>query len=89
VTGSSGLVGATLVEYLDAGGWATVGIDNNMRRELFGPGGDTSSRLQWLRGQTNHFVHHDLDVRAAPAVSGLIAETRPDLIVHCAAQPSH
>ena len=36
VTGSSGLIGSELAEYLDARGWRVHGVDNNMRREFFG-----------------------------------------------------
>lgn len=41
VTGSSGLIGSEVVGYFDALGWAVHGVDNNMRAEFFGPGGDT------------------------------------------------
>lgn len=44
VTGSGGLIGSEAVRFFDRGGSQVVGIDNNMRREFFGPSGDTS----WL-----------------------------------------
>jgi CDP-paratose 2-epimerase len=89
VTGSSGLVGSEVVEHLDRRGWRVYGVDNNMRRDFFGEHGDTSWNLARLRDATQRFEHHDLDVRDREGVARLVAETRPALIVHCAAQPSH
>src|SRR5436190_8324305 len=89
VTGSSGLIGSELVELLDAQGYMVHGIDNNMRRDFFGPEGDTTRNLKRLRGVTRQFAHHDLDVRDRAGIAVLTAGCRPDLIVDAAAQPSH
>jgi CDP-paratose 2-epimerase len=89
VTGSSGLIGSEAVAFLDARGWRVRGVDNNMRREFFGEHGDTTWNLEQLRRETRRFEHHDLDVRDRGGIAHLVAEARPDLIVHCAAQPSH
>jgi len=89
VTGSSGLIGSEMVAMLDQLGWAVDGVDNNMRQEFFGPDGDTTANLQRLLDETERFRHHSLDVRDRQGVARLINEVRPDLIVHCAAQPSH
>ncbi|MCC6156677.1 MAG: NAD-dependent epimerase/dehydratase family protein [Deltaproteobacteria bacterium] len=89
ITGSSGLIGSEAVCYFDALGWETVGVDNNMRMDFFGPGGDTRPRREELVRIARGFAHRDLDIRDRDAVSRLIADLRPDLIVHCAAQPSH
>jgi CDP-paratose 2-epimerase len=89
VTGSSGLIGSEMVEFLDARGWRVHGVDNNMRREFFGEHGDTTWNLGRLRQATRRFEHHDLDIRDREAIERLVAETAPGLIVHAAAQPSH
>jgi len=89
VTGSSGLVGSELVTYLDERGWTVHGIDNNMRRDLFGEGGDTTASLRRLRDTTQRFTHHELDIRDSEGVLAIVREHRPHLIVHAAAQPSH
>ncbi len=89
VTGSSGLVGSEAVSYFDALGWEVIGVDNNMRREFFGPEGDTTWNLEWLREHTKHFSHHNVDIRSRRAVGMLLARQRFDLVLHCAAQPSH
>jgi CDP-paratose 2-epimerase len=89
VTGSSGLIGSECVTFLDARGWRVHGVDNNMRRDFFGEHGDTTWNLERLRRETTRFEHHELDVRDRDGIDRLLAESRPDLIVHCAAQPSH
>jgi CDP-paratose 2-epimerase len=89
VTGSSGLVGSETVAHLDRLGWAVDGVDNNMRADFFGPDGDTTATLVRLRRETRRFEHHDLDIRDRDRITTLLEETRPDLIVHAAAQPSH
>jgi CDP-paratose 2-epimerase len=89
VTGSSGLIGSEAVAFLDERGFRVIGVDNNMRRDFFGADGDTTWNLERLRGATRHFEHRDLDVRDRDAILRLLADERPDLVVHCAAQPSH
>jgi CDP-paratose 2-epimerase len=81
ITGSSGLVGSELVAHLDERGWATHGIDNNMRRELFGEGGDTSASLRLLRDTARRFTHHNLDIRDADGVARVVREARQQLVV--------
>lgn len=89
VTGSSGLIGSEAVAFLDARGWRVDGVDNNMRRDFFGPDGDTTENLRRLVAVTRHFTHHDIDLRDRTAIGDLVKSVRPRLIVHCAAQPSH
>jgi CDP-paratose 2-epimerase len=89
VTGSSGLIGSEAVEYFDQQGHQVTGIDNNMRREFFGPAGDTLWNLERLKGVAKKFTHVDLDLRDRERVFDLFAQRRFDLIIHCAAQPSH
>jgi CDP-paratose 2-epimerase len=89
VTGSSGLIGSEAVAYFDLQGHRMVGVDNNMRREFFGPAGDTLWNLERLKGATKNFVHENLDIRDRAALDELFRAHRFDLIVHCAAQPSH
>src|SRR5215813_388108 len=89
VTGSSGLIGSEAVERFDRSGHRVVGIDNNMRRVFFGEPGDTLWNLRRLQGATRSFTHADLDIRDRAALDDLFRNHRFDLIVHCAAQPSH
>jgi len=89
ITGSSGLIGSEAVAFFDHRGWAVHGVDNNMRLEFFGPDGDTTWNLKRLQRDTRRFTHHDLDIRHREGIRELVRECRPDLVVHCAAQPSH
>src|SRR5438045_3906048 len=89
ITGSSGLVGSETALFFDRMGWDVHGVDNNMRREFFGPDGDTSVTLERVLRLTRHYTHHDQDLRDRPAVLGLMGEIRPRAIIHCASQPSH
>jgi CDP-paratose 2-epimerase len=66
-----------------------VGADNNMRREFFGPAGDTLWNLERLKKSTKNFGHIDLDIRDRAGIENLFRSNRFDLIIHCAAQPSH
>ena len=89
VTGSSGLIGSEAVEYFDRQGHCVVGADNNMRRVFFGPPGDTLWNLERLKRVTQRFTPTALDIREREGVMALFREHRFDLIIHCAAQPSH
>jgi CDP-paratose 2-epimerase len=89
VTGSSGLIGSEAVRYFDRRGARVHGVDNNMRADFFGPQGDTTWTLRHLRESCRHFEHHPLDIRDRAGVLALIEQVRPDLLIHCAAQPSH
>ena len=61
-----------------------------MRRDFFGPDGDTTRESRSpARASDERFRHHELDVRDREGVGRLVDEVRPSLIVHCAAQPSH
>jgi CDP-paratose 2-epimerase len=89
VTGSSGLIGSEVVDYFCRLGWQVHGIDNNMRADFFGPGGDTRWNQKRLLATHKHFFHHELDIRDRHGIDALLADLRPELIVHAAAQPSH
>lgn len=90
VTGSSGLIGSEVCVHFVGRGWRVQGVDNNQRAVFFGPQGDTrwnQRRLQELLG--DRFHHVELDIRDREAVLSMMAELKPDAIVHTAAQPSH
>jgi CDP-paratose 2-epimerase len=90
ITGSSGLIGSEAVRYFDRLGWTIHGVDNNMRRQLFGPDGDTTPNLERLvQATSSRFTHHPLDIRDREAMARLVTEVAPRAIIHCAAQPSH
>jgi CDP-paratose 2-epimerase len=89
VTGSSGLIGSEAVQHFDAAGHVVHGIDNNMRRDFFGPTGDTTWNLRRLMRETRNFTPHAIDIRDRDGVLAFFKATSVDLVIHCAAQPSH
>ena len=89
VTGSSGLIGSEAVEYFDRQGHRVTGVDNNMRQVFFGAAGDTLWNLERLKRVTKRFSPLSLDIRDRDALFALFRECRFDVIIHCAAQPSH
>ncbi|MCA8977779.1 MAG: NAD-dependent epimerase/dehydratase family protein [Planctomycetes bacterium] len=89
VTGSAGLVGSEAVTYYSERGARVLGIDNNMRRSFFGDDGDTTWNRQRLERAHPSYEHRAIDIRDRAAIDAVFATERPQLIVHCAAQPSH
>ena len=89
VTGSSGLIGSEVCTYFGELGYTVHGIDNNQRAVFFGPEGDTRINQHRLQGTISSFVHHEVDIRDREGILSLIAEVKPDCLVHTAAQPSH
>jgi len=89
VTGAAGLIGSEAVRHFSSMGWHVHGIDNNMRRDFFGPDGDTSWNLNRLRSELPAYQHHVIDIRDRPGIQTFFESTDFDMIIHAAAQPSH
>tara|TARA_R110002073_G_scaffold56905_16_gene144803 strand:- start:3209 stop:4249 length:1041 start_codon:yes stop_codon:yes gene_type:complete len=89
VTGSSGLIGSAAVRHWDAAGDQVIGIDNDMRATFFGPDGSTRWNQSQLESETKNFRTVSIDIRDRDAILDLFKNEPPDLVVHCAAQPSH
>ena len=89
VTGSCGLIGSEVSLFFAEQGFRVVGIDSNHRAVFFGPDGDTSWVLDRLRKQIPDYQHSAIDIRNRDELLAFVKETKPDLIVHTAAQPSH
>ena len=89
VTGSSGLIGSEVCEHFSKLGWEIHGVDNDQRAVFFGPQGDTRWIQLRLEKTLPSFTHHELDMRNREGIIKLVAEVKPDAIVHTAAQPSH
>ncbi|PIQ47545.1 MAG: NAD-dependent epimerase [Cytophagales bacterium CG12_big_fil_rev_8_21_14_0_65_40_12] len=89
VTGSGGLIGSEVVSFFSERGWQVHGVDNNMRQDFFGAGGDTTWNIERLKNTFSNYEHSSIDIRNRPDVLDLIYKIQPDAIVHTAAQPSH
>lgn len=89
VTGSCGLVGSQVTRWFDQLGFSVTGIDSNHRAIFFGPEGDTRWVLKQLQDDIPNYRHLAIDIRDRDIILTLMAELKPDLIIHTAAQPSH
>ncbi len=89
VTGSCGLIGSEVSLHLGRHGFRIFGIDNNERAVFFGPEGDTRWSLRRLVENLPDYTHFDVDIRNRQGILELVANVKPDVIVHTAAQPSH
>lgn len=89
VTGSGGLIGSEVVSFFSTRDWEVVGIDNNMRADFFGKGGDTQWNVERLKNKYPNYSHYDIDIRDRASVIAFIKNIKPTAIVHAAAQPSH
>jgi CDP-paratose 2-epimerase len=89
VTGSCGLIGSEVCLHFHQAGYSVLGVDNNQRAVFFGSEGDTSWSLERLRRDIPGYEHREIDIRDREGILRLVESTRPSVIVHTAAQPSH
>jgi len=92
VTGAAGLVGGESVRYFIGKGFTVAGIDNDMRKELFGKDASTDWQRKQLQDTFgNDYIHYDTDIRDEQAVAAIFQEYGSDIriVIHTAAQPSH
>ena len=91
VTGSGGLVGSEAVRQFAESGFDVIGIENDMRAEFFGAEASTRPVSERLAAEIDGFRWLDVDIRDRAAIDALFASEGKsiELIVHCAAQPSH
>ena len=84
VTGSLGLIGQSCCLRFLKQGHQVLGIDNDMRKEFFGAEASVKDQLHLFHSYSN-YTHHWSDIRhvGPELIEGA------DLVVHCAAQPSH
>jgi CDP-paratose 2-epimerase len=91
VTGAGGLVGAEASARFCALGYDVVGIENDMRSQLFGPSASTKRQTQALTERYDSFHLAELDVRDGEGIERLFGKHAPkvEIVVHAAGQPSH
>lgn len=89
ITGAAGLIGSEAVQYFDKKGYQIFGFDNNARQKYFGQEASTYSTLQHLNSTCSNYTHSRVDVSSRGDVMWEMEEIRPDIVIHCAAQPSH
>ena len=92
ITGSTGLIGAEAAAHFGEAGLEIIGIDNDMRSVFFGLDGSTAWTRQRLESSLGaNYAHQDLDVRDRESIDALFRRhgSAIELVIHCAAQPSH
>ncbi|MCF7907858.1 MAG: NAD-dependent epimerase/dehydratase family protein [Candidatus Omnitrophica bacterium] len=89
VTGSAGLIGSECVLFFAAKGFKVIGVDNNMRKKLFGDEASIQWNKNFLLEKVPEYVHYDIDIRDQKKIQELFNQYKFDLIIHAAAQPSH
>jgi CDP-paratose 2-epimerase len=89
ITGSGGLIGSEATAYFAQQGYDVIGLDNDLRAYFFGPEASTRRNSERLADRVEGFTPLDLDIRDRDGVERVFAQHRPELVVHCAAQPSH
>lgn len=82
VTGSLGLVGSEAASFYLKEGHEVFGIDNDMRKHFFG------EEASVLKNMIHHERYHHFGVDISKSEEIFQIE-KPDVIIHCAAQPSH
>lgn len=87
ITGVAGFIGAALAGRMLTEGWQVVGMDN--LNDYYSPV-LKQARLDNLaqHPQGGHFQFHKTDLVDRDAVTALMLETKPDVVVHLAAQAS-
>ena len=91
VTGSAGLIGSEATRFFSARGYHVVGIDNDMRAQLFGADASTAWNRQRLVEDLPTYRHVSADIRDKAAIEDVFRQfgSRIALVIHTAAQPSH
>lgn len=90
VTGSAGLIGSEACRQLASRGFHVWGVDNDMRKYFFGPDGSTQATTYDLLEELRAAFHwRRFDIRDGERMTSLMEEITPEIVVHCAAQPSH
>ncbi len=94
VTGSLGLVGSYISEVLSENSFHVIGIDSDVRAKLFTDISPLSKKqINQLNEHSGVKEHYNIDIRDESSVeklfSELIIDGQIEIVVHCAAQPSH
>ena len=91
ITGSNGLIGSEAVRFFSNKNFNIIGIDNDMRSQLFGNSASTKWQLNKLKDEVKNYQHYSIDIRDNSSLNEIFNKYNDDikLIIHTAAQPSH
>ncbi len=91
ITGSCGLVGSEASIFFAKKGFKIIGIDNNARKFFFGKDGDITWIKSKLKKEVSRYNHLNIDIRNYNSLEKIFKKYKKkiNVIIHCAAQPSH
>ncbi|MFN5930433.1 MAG: NAD-dependent epimerase/dehydratase family protein [Sphingobacteriales bacterium] len=92
ITGSGGLVGSEAARFFHGKGFQVLGVDNDKRSYFFGASASTKWKVDQLQKELPHYIHFNQDIGDLAFWENVIFpkyKTDLQLILHCAAQPSH
>lgn len=78
ITGGAGFIGANAARYFSGLGWRVTVLDNLSRR-------GAGENLRWLQ-ELAPVAFTRADIRDADALNRIVADTRPDVLLHLAGQ---
>jgi CDP-paratose 2-epimerase len=78
ITGGAGFIGVNSAVFFANNGWDVFIVDNLSRK-------GTESNIAWLR-ENLEFTFYQNDIRDYEAISKIINQTKPDMLLHLAAQ---
>ncbi len=87
ITGGAGLVGSECCRLFAQEGYDVISVDNYMRGNIFGDGGDTRPVMASLTKEFRNITHIETDIRDRRSMMRVIKDA--SVIIHAAAQPSH
>ena len=79
ITGGAGFIGTNAAVHFAERGWQVSIVDNLSRR-------GTERNLSWLMEQRPGITFHRVDIRDFETLSAVVRDTRPDMVLHLAAQ---
>ena len=79
ITGGAGFIGVNTAVHFLAAGWKVMLLDNLSRK-------GTEKNLAWLNENHNDVSFYKTDIRNAEAMYEVVKTTRPDMLIHLAAQ---
>ncbi len=88
ITGCFGLVGSEAVKYFARISNLVIGIDANLRKAWFGDGVNTENVEKELFSLPN-FRFRNSNIAFFDSIYGVVDAFKPQLVIHCAGQPSH
>lgn len=86
ITGSAGLIGSEAAEFFSNKFDLIIGIDNNMRKVLFGEDATIEWNRKRLEAELKNYKHYNIDIRDKDAVENIFNEFNKDikLVLHAA-----